>query len=325
MRALLAVEHIPSVSFAQIRHGRVVRVEAFGTQDGKVPATPATLYNIASLTKPLTTEVVLHLASAGRLSLDEPMDRAWIDPDLAGDARHSLLTPRLALTHQTGLPNWRPPTGLKFAQDPGKTWSYSGEGFQYVARFVEQRTGASLDRLAVRHVFAPLGMKDTSYVGQPWFAGRIAVPHDAQGQPMKPVIADRANAADLVYTTPTDYARFMLAVLQDKGVSKDIARQRWSSQVSLMAIACQGAHAATCPPHVGFGLGWQLMEFPKQRVVMHTGKDDGVFTFVYLNQSTRDGVVIFTNGEAGYKLVLPVLEMTGTDPAFLSFLRGQID
>lgn len=321
----MAAEHIPSVSFAQVRNGRVVRVEAYGTQDGKIPATPATLYNIASLTKPLTAEVVLRLASSGKLSLDEPMDRAWIDPDLASDDRHKLLTPRLALTHQTGLPNWRPPTGLKFAQNPGKGWSYSGEGFQYVARFAEKRTRTPLDRLAVRYVFAPLGMTETSYVRQPWFAGRIALPHDVQGKPLEPTIADRANAADLVYTTPRDYARFMLAVLENRGLSKDIGRQRWASQVSLMEIACRGAHATTCPPHVGFGLGWQLMEFPRDRVVMHTGKDDGVFTFVYLNQTTRDGVVIFTNGEAGYKMVLPVLELTGTDPAFLSFLRGQMD
>jgi hypothetical protein len=117
----------------------------------------------------------------------------------------------------------------------------------------------------------------------------------------------------------------MLAVLQDKGLSKDIGRQRWSSQVSLMDIACKGNHAATCPPHVGFGLGWQLMEFPRDRIVMHTGKDEGVFIFVYLNKSTQDGAVIFTNSDVGYKMVLPVLEMTGADPAFLHFLRGQMD
>lgn len=316
---------VPAVSFAQIHNGRVVRVAAFGSQSAGVAATPSTLFNIASLTKPLTAEVVLRLASRGKLSLDEPMDTAWIDPDLAADSRHKMLTPRLALTHRTGLPNWRAPTGLKFMQDPGGTWSYSGEGFQYVARFAEKRMQMPLDRLADRYVFGPLGMKDTSYVGKRWFDGRIAVPHDGDGKPLKPTIADRANAADLVYTTPRDYARFMLAVLSDKGLSAKIAKQRWASQVSLMDIACSGKHAATCPPHVGFGLGWQLMEFPDSRVFMHTGKDEGLFTFVYLNQKTRDGTVIFTNSDVGYKMVLPVLEATGTDPAFLAFLRGQMD
>jgi CubicO group peptidase (beta-lactamase class C family) len=299
----MKAERIPSVSFAQIKNGRVVRVEAMGDQGDGTPASPSSLYNIASLTKPLTAQLVLRLASLGKLSLDENMDGEWVDPDLVNDPRHRLLTPRLALTHRTGLPNWRPKSGLKFIQDPGGAWSYSGEGFQYVARFVERRARAPLDKLA----------------------GRVALPHDADGKQLKPVITDKANAADLVYTTPRDYARFMLAVLQDKGLSEEIAKQRWSSQVSLMNIACQGRHAETCPPHVGFGLGWQLMEFPQEKIVMHTGKDEGVFTFVYLNQTTRDGVVILTNSDVGYKIVLPVLELAGTDPAFLRFLRGQMD
>jgi hypothetical protein len=58
---------------------------------------------------------------------------------------------------------------------------------------------------------------------------------------------------------------------------------------------------------------------------MHTGKDEGIFTFAYLNRSDRGGVVIFSNGDNGYKIILPVLERLQTSPAFLSFLRGQID
>lgn len=321
----LADNRIASVSLAQISNGRVVRVAAYGQQSAGVRANSRTLYNIASLTKPLTAEVVLRLASRGQLSLDEPMDNAWIDPDLAKDPRHKLLTPRMALTHRTGLPNWRAPGGLAFASDPGGAWSYSGEGFQYVARFAEARMHRPLDVLAQTYLFAPLGMKDSSYIGKPWFNGRIAVPTDAEGKWLEPGIAKRANAADLVYTTPRDYAAFMLAVLADKGLSKDIAKQRSTSQVSLMDIACKGKHAETCPPLVGFGLGWQLMEFPGETVLMHTGKDEGTFSFVYLNRTTKDGVVIFTNSDVGYKIVLPILEQTGTSPAFLRFLRGQMD
>lgn len=310
---------------AQIKGGRIVRVAAYGMQSAEVPATTSTLYNVASLTKPITAEIVLRLASLGKLSLDEPMDSAWIDPDLASDARHGMLTPRLALTHQTGLPNWRPSTGLKFTRDPGDAWSYSGEGFQYVARFAEARMRQPLDQLADRYVFRPLKMSSSSYIGKPWFKGRIAVPTDAEGKPLTPIIADRANAADLIYATPRDYAAFMIAVLNDRGLSRDISAQKSSSQVSLMEVACQGSHAPTCPPHVGFGLGWQLMEFPGEKILMHTGKDEGVFTFVYLNRATKDGVVIFTNSDVGYKMVLPILELTDTNPAFLRFLRGQMD
>ncbi len=316
---------VASVSFAQIAHGKVVRSAAYGQQAPGIPATPTTLYNIASLTKPLTAEVVLRLAAQGKLALDEPMDKGFVDPDLAKDPRHSQLTARLALTHQAGLPNWRAPGGLAFLHDPGSKWSYSGEGFQYVARFAESRMKQPLDQLALTYLFKPLGMQNTSFVGQPWYKGRIALPTDAAGKWLEPVVPAKANAADLVYSTPRDYARFMLAVLADKGLTPAIARQRSTSQVSLMEIACSGKHAATCPPHVGFGLGWQLMQFPTGTVLMHTGKDEGLFTFVYLDRARRNGTVIFTNSDVGYKMVLPVLELTKADPAFLAFLRGQMD
>src|SRR5258708_4844696 len=67
---LLAEHKTPSVSIAQIRGGKVVLTAAYGAQSPGVPATTASLYNIASLTKPLTAEVILRLASKGRLGLD---------------------------------------------------------------------------------------------------------------------------------------------------------------------------------------------------------------------------------------------------------------
>lgn len=111
-----------SASIAVIKDRRIVLTTSYGLQSPGVPATITTLYNIASLTKPLTAEVVLRLASKGEISLDEPMYPFWIDPDLTKDDRNQRLTPRLALSHRTGLPNWRDPkTGLTFEREPGTT------------------------------------------------------------------------------------------------------------------------------------------------------------------------------------------------------------
>lgn len=134
---VLASTHVASVSFAEIVNGRVTIAEAFGEQSLGVPATTSTLYNIASMTKPISAEIILRLASQGRLSLDEPMYLYWTDPDIANDERRKLLTPRLVLSHRTGFPNWRRETGgrLAFIRTPGTAYGYSGEGFEYVARF----------------------------------------------------------------------------------------------------------------------------------------------------------------------------------------------
>jgi len=103
----LAEFAIPSVSIAGIEDGRIVLVAAYGVQSAGVAATPQTLYNIASMTKPISAEVILCLVSKGQIALDEPMHPYWVDPDVANDELHKLLTPRLALNHQTGFPNWR--------------------------------------------------------------------------------------------------------------------------------------------------------------------------------------------------------------------------
>lgn len=119
MSRLLAVNHIASASIATIKKGKLDWVGAYGQRGQNTPATTDTLYNIASLTKPLTAEVVLRLAAKGKLSLDEPMESYWSDPDLKDDPRRKRLTPRMALSHQTGFPNWRnPETGLAFDRDP---------------------------------------------------------------------------------------------------------------------------------------------------------------------------------------------------------------
>jgi CubicO group peptidase (beta-lactamase class C family) len=325
MPELLHSTKVASASIAVIARGRLAFAAAYGDQSPGVAATPTTVYNIASLTKPLTAEIILRLASARRLSLDESMAVYWTDPDIAGDDRRTLLTPRLALSHQTGFPNWRgAKTGLHFDRAPGTAWGYSGEGYQYAARFAQARTGTAFETLAQRYLFGPVGMPHTTYTHRPWLVGHIALPNEA-GRALEPTIGDRFNAADLVYSTPTDYARFLTDVLADRGLSAAISKERNRSQVSMRDTACGGVKAASCPPVVGFGLGWQILVFGGDTVMMHTGKDEGVFTFAYLDRARGAGLVLFTNSGEGYRLVLPILERLHADPGYLRFLRGQID
>jgi CubicO group peptidase (beta-lactamase class C family) len=64
---------VPSVAVAYIENGKPVWTAVYGDQSPGVPATEKTLYNVASLTKPISAELILRLASAGKMSLDEPI------------------------------------------------------------------------------------------------------------------------------------------------------------------------------------------------------------------------------------------------------------
>jgi CubicO group peptidase (beta-lactamase class C family) len=255
----------------------------------------------------------------------DPMYPAFVDPDIAADPRSRQLTPRLALTHQTGFPNWRGKDGLKFLRDPGTGYGYSGEGYQYVAHFAEKKTGQSFEALADQYLLKADSLENTSYVGQSWFDGRIAVPTAGDGTPLKPNIARYFIAADLVYTTASDYAHFLLSVLKDKGQSSASAADRTRIQLSQKGSDCQGAKAASCPSDVGPGLGWQVLAFPGHTILLHTGKDPGLFTFAYLDKTTGDGAVILTNGEHGDKIVQPLLERLGANTVLLSYLRDRAE
>jgi hypothetical protein len=194
--------NVPSAAVAYIADGKLAWTVVSGEQSPGVPATDQTLYNIASLTKPLVAETILRMASQGKLHLDEPIYPYWVDLDIKDNPWNKLLTPRLCLSHQTGFANWRRMTNntLTFKFQPGTQSSYSGEGYFYVARFALNKTQMPFDQLAQQYVLGPVGMKDTSFTTQNWFSGRLAQPYTKAGF-APPALTSTWNAADLVHTT----------------------------------------------------------------------------------------------------------------------------
>ena len=319
MPDLLKQDNIPSVAVAEITGGKIVFAKAYGEQSPGVAATDKTLYNLASLSKPITAEVVLRMVADQKLMLDERMSNYYSDPDVADDARTQLLTPRIALTHMTGFPNWRNGK-LAYQFTPGTDYGYSGEGYLYLSRFVAAKWKTPFVKLAQRYVLDPAGMKDTSLVRQPWFDGRVAVPTDADGKAMTPQFTDTPLAADLVYTTIGDYARFVVSVMKHQGLDAGLTLERRTPHFDNTKKECGAVPA--CPDMIGPGLGWETIRVGNQVYMMHTGKDAGVSTFVYWNPDSKSGAVILTNSDNGDKIRLAVLDALAQDKPFVAMLRA---
>jgi CubicO group peptidase (beta-lactamase class C family) len=255
---LLADQHVPSASIAQIRGGKIVVVGEYGRQDSVDAANTTTLYNVASLTKPISAEVALRLVSQGTISLDESMDIYWTDPDIARDDRRRLLTPLFSLTHRTGLAaNWRSEDGgtLRFSNTPGTSFHYSGEGYEYLARFMQKKTNHDFQEPAEELLLTPAEMAATSYVRRPWFEGRVALPADKDGVWIEPMFTDSPLASDRLYTTAGDYARFLIQVLNNEAITDSLARERRRVQVSLREEIGQSIPVELRPDELGMGLG----------------------------------------------------------------------
>jgi CubicO group peptidase (beta-lactamase class C family) len=304
---------VPSLAVTYIRDGSIEWTRVYGERADGIAATPRTLYNIASLTKPISAEIILRLASSGRLSLDESLSDYWIDPDIKDDPRHDELTLRLALSHQTGLPNWRYLTDavLRFNADPGMQFGYSGEGYEYARRFTERKLGMPWESLAAEYVFSPIGMTNTSYTAQVWFANRLAIPYESANGFLDPSVQDSAVASDDVYTTIGDYADFLVSVMNREGLSAEIAKQRDSMHVAIPSATaeCDAERAEYCPGRAGMGLGWEVLEFADGKALLHTGGDAGVQTMVVYFPERRNGAVMFTNGDQGFHVMLPTLNL----------------
>ncbi len=318
---------VPSVSVAYIVDGQLAWTGTWGERAPGEPADDRTLYNIASMTKPITAEVVLRLASSGRLSLDEPMARYWLDPDIAGDPRRDTPTAAMALRHRIGFANWRRQTDgrLSFQWDPGTRTEYSGEGYDYVARYAENRTGEDFEALAQEQVFGPLGLADTGYTDRADFAARAARPMGPDGEWGQADLEAEWSAADNVHTTAADYARFMISVMNGEGVTPELAAQRLLVEENQASGLCASGRLPVdaCPQGLGFGLGWAVSTYPGETIVHHGGSDWGERALAFWTPETRTGVVVFTNGAEGMKVIRDVVALLYPNSPYVAFIDMQ--
>lgn len=141
-------------------------MHGFGVKNAKIglPVTAETVFEAASLSKPVFAYGVLKLIDQGKLGLDVPLTTYLPKPYIDGDERLNKITARIVLSHRTGFPNWRGKPSLKICFTPGERFSYSGEGYIYLQRVVEHITGKPLNEYITEAVFTPLGMANSSYV-----------------------------------------------------------------------------------------------------------------------------------------------------------------
>jgi CubicO group peptidase (beta-lactamase class C family) len=302
---------IRGAAIAHVRHGKLESVHVYGERAPGVPLTEDARFNVASLTKPVFAVLTLGLVADGKLSLDSKLAEHWVDPDVADDARRLALTPRLTLSHQSGLPNWRREK-LAFDFAPGERHEYSGEGYEYTRRAIEELTGQSMGALMRTRVLAPAGMTATSFGWDPAIAGHEVTGFDAKGEPLPTAdLAGReANAAAHMFTTIGDYARFARWVADGAALPRALQRE--------MATP-QARHA---DPAEHFGLGWRVVRVGAHTVLSHDGREKGVRTQVFVRPDVDEALVILTNSDHGELLVHPVVAATFADGAALNHQVG---
>ena len=290
INTLLQQHKVPALGLGIIENGNVVSAMVYGELTSGIAAPQNTQFKVASLTKPIVTMLTLRLVAAGKLQLDEPLAANWVDPDIKTDPNQLLLTPRIVLTHQTGFANWRyleADNILRFQFKPGTKHQYSGEGFEYLRRALEHKFGQSLEALAKHYVFEPAGMTDTYFW---WSQGvdetRYARNHDSSGKAFELEKYYQANAAANLISTVEDYSKFMVFVLAQQQAMPAVYQDMLK-------------HHVIIGPEHAFGLGWEIFSgfSDGASLVLHSGRDPGVSTLAVFSPQSKNGYVIFMNGD----------------------------
>lgn len=317
---------VPAVSVAFIEDGRVKWARAYGEAvagSGR-PVTPETRFQAGSLSKAVAAAGVLRLVDRGRLSLDEDVNlrlRAWRVPTSAQWAGQ--VTLRRLLGHGAGLtvsayPGYaagrkvptllqslrgEPPAAtapVRLFAAPGTKTAYSGGGYSVAQLLMSEAAGGDFPRLMRQILLRPVGMSRSSFDPPPRLRG-AAGGHDSDGVP----IAGGSHAypemaAAGLWTTPSDYGRFLIA-LQDSRAGRPGALLKPGS-----------ARAMTTPVLTDYGLGVIVMERGGRPIVTHGGANEGYeCRFVAFLDGSRQGVVIMTNGDNGGFLAAAIQRTLG--------------
>jgi CubicO group peptidase (beta-lactamase class C family) len=318
---------VPGLTIALIRGGKTIWVQGFGVKNVKTgdPVTAHTFFEAASLSKPVFAYGVLKLVDQGKLGLDVPLTTYLLKPYIDDDQRLTKITARIVLSHRTGFPNWRGEDGvLPIYFTPGERFSYSGEGYIYLQHVVEHITGKPLNEYMTEAVFKPLGMTSSSYVWRPDFDALTATGHDENGNPKELWKPNEAGAASTLNTTAGDYARFVDAILDGKGLKQSTLREMETPQVALDPTCriCIKQEPKELSKTLFWGLGWGIQRSDGNSFLWHWG-DNGAFkAFVMADPRSKSGVVIFANSEHGLEIAKPIIdEGMGTDSLAFAWLK----
>ena len=322
MRSLMAASAVPGVAVATVNQGEVsVKPMGVAGLDAVRPVTETTVFDVASLSKPVAAYIALQLVDGGTLNLDEPLSKIvqkGVPPQLAS----SPITARQVLTHTSGLPNLRGDEPLRTYFPPGSWFSYSSVGFTFLQMALEAATAEPLEALAQRLVFDPLGMQSSSFQWRDRFSEDVAMPHEGERRLEKHRPA-AAHASYSLQTTAGDYAKFMVAVLNGSSLS-EATRHQWLTP-TVMVPRGDAIHLMDSPPEterdIGWGLGWGVEA--TGGTFFQWGKMDGIRAFVMGNPKTQSAIVLLTNSNRGLRLMDAAAEATlpGEHPAF-SWLRA---
>ncbi len=278
--------------------GKPVFREGFGlaNRELNVPVAPDSIFRIGSITKQFTSASIMQLAEAGKLSIEDPINKYYAN----APAAWSKITIRHLLSHRSGIGDYTEIPGFfenqaaedrtpeqiidltrdqPLAFEPGTKFAYDNSGYVVLGYVIEKVSGETYADYVTNHIFKPLGMKNSGYE-----VSSIIVPHRAAGYGVENGVWTNARyiamtlpyAAGSLYSTVDDLLTWEEEFFGDKVVS----------------AASRAAMTTDQGDKYGFGL--VIDELGGHRNIWHNGGINGFST--HMNRFVDDGVTVIVLG-----------------------------
>lgn len=299
--------HIPGLSIAVVRDGRIAKSRGYGLANVELnaPITEDTVFEIGSITKQFTATAIMMLVEQGKVGLDDK-----ITEYLSGVPKTwGAITIRNLLTHSSGIQEYltvpdlfsdtaRPGLShddiakiffkrLQLEFQPGETWAYSNSGYLLLGNIIEKASGKTYWEFLDERIFKPLGMNATRS-SEP----RAIIPNRASGYEWhknrlenRTALTENAYAAGSIVSTVRDMAKWDAALYTEKLLKKSSLDQMWTPY--------KADGGATAPMNYGFG--WEVNTYHRHRVISHSGGTPGFSSIIYRFVADGLTVIVLTN------------------------------
>src|SRR5215469_2117525 len=325
---LMKSAEVTGAGIAIFNHGKIAYLKGYGFRDKEqnLPLTVDSVMSAASFSKVAFAYLLMKLVDDGRLDLDRPIYQYLPKPlpeypryaDLASDQRYKQITARMLLSHTSGFANWRwleDDHKLRIHFAPGSRFAYSGEGIDLLQLVVEEVTHRPLAELMQDRVFTPIGMARTSMIWEDRFESDFANGYDEYGRSLGRKSWKKGDAAGSMMTTPHDFALFIQAVMDGKGLKPRTRDQMLSPQIQINSKhEFPSLNNETTDENksirLSYGLAWGLYWTPYGKVFFKEGHDDGWRNYTACFDKQKTGIAIMTNssnGEGIFKYLLETL------------------
>jgi CubicO group peptidase (beta-lactamase class C family) len=290
---------IPGISLALIKDGKVVYHKVYGVKNSitREPVNDSTLFEAASITKPVFGYAVQRLAERGVIDLDKPLYQYLPFKDIEDDERYKLITGRHVLTHRTGFPNWREGK-LVINFTPGTKFGYSGEGMQYLQAVIEKITGKGIEQVLKEEVLDPLDMHHTFFSKNDRLMKLVSMGH-FDNIPSSDDPTPKPGMAYSMHTEALEFTNFMFQLLNQKGLSAATYSNmlREHSQYNYEP----GDEKPKYKEYMGESLA--IRESPFGLVFGHGGNNGDFRCTFEVYKDLKMGYALFTNSSTAYPLI----------------------